>query len=87
MYANCLLTTTLLMWCFAIMFWNMWNRTKKPCKNCTDSKKGGFGIFHAHVLPTEKHLEDPSITSEADRIKHYGQYDHVRLYGQIISKN
>ncbi len=27
-------------------------------------------------------LEDPQITSESDRIKFYGQKDHVRLYGR-----
>lgn len=26
--------------------------------------------------------EDPSITSEEEREKAFGQYDHVRLYGQ-----
>jgi predicted SAM-dependent methyltransferase len=26
-------------------------------------------------------LEDPNITSEEDRLKYYGQKDHVRLYG------
>jgi hypothetical protein len=29
----------------------------------------------------EKTFEDPSITSEADREKHYWQKDHVRLFG------
>jgi predicted SAM-dependent methyltransferase len=29
-----------------------------------------------------KTLEDPQITSEEDRLKFYGQKDHVRLYGR-----
>ncbi|MFT4982442.1 MAG: hypothetical protein ACI9UR_002315, partial [Bacteroidia bacterium] len=29
----------------------------------------------------ETTLEDPKITSEEDRVKHYWQKDHVRLFG------
>lgn len=46
-------------------------------------KPGGFGIFQVPIDYTrETTLEDPSITSEEDRVKHYWQKDHVRLYGR-----
>jgi SAM-dependent methyltransferase len=45
-------------------------------------KPGGFGIFQVPVdYKREVTLEDPNITSEEDRVKHYWQKDHVRLYG------
>jgi SAM-dependent methyltransferase len=36
-------------------------------------------FFNADLAET---LEDASITSPADRFKHYGQEDHVRMYGR-----
>lgn len=48
---------------------------------------GGWGIF---TVPQADHrqetLEDPTIQSPADREKHYGQWDHVRLYGADFSR-
>lgn len=45
-------------------------------------KKGGMGIFQ---VPQDIHrtttYEDFSITSPKERTKHFGQYDHVRIYG------
>ncbi len=45
-------------------------------------KKGGFGIFQ---IPQDYSrvttYEDFSITSPEERAKHFGQYDHVRVYG------
>lgn len=45
-------------------------------------KPGGWGIFQ---VPMKYNLattyEDFSITSPAERQKHFGQYDHVRWYG------
>ncbi len=45
-------------------------------------KKGGTGIFS---VPQKDNLvktyEDLSITEPADREKHFGQYDHLRIYG------
>ncbi|MCB9046836.1 MAG: methyltransferase domain-containing protein [Chitinophagales bacterium] len=45
-------------------------------------KKGGFAILQ---VPYEKGrattYEDPSITSQEERRKHFGQFDHVRIYG------
>ncbi len=43
---------------------------------------GGWGIFQV-PLDTSRQttLEDPSITSPAEREKHYWQKDHVRLFG------
>lgn len=45
-------------------------------------KPGGWGIFQVPLdTNRETTLEDPSITSEADREKFYWQKDHVRLFG------
>ena len=45
-------------------------------------KPGGWGIFQVPLDTTRATtLEDPTITSEADREKHYWQKDHVRLFG------
>lgn len=45
-------------------------------------KPGGFGIFQIpQDLNRDKTYEDFSITSPTERAKHFGQYDHVRIYG------
>lgn len=46
-------------------------------------KKGGFGIFQVpQDLTLENTYEDFSITHSKERAKHFGQYDHVRIYGK-----
>jgi len=46
-------------------------------------KPKGMGIFQIpQDLNLEKTYEDFSITSKEDRKKHFGQYDHVRVYGK-----
>ena len=46
-------------------------------------KPKGMGIFQIpQDLSLEKTYEDFSITSEEERTKHFGQYDHVRVYGK-----
>lgn len=46
-------------------------------------KPGGMGIFQIpQELDREKTYEDFSITSPEERTKHFGQYDHVRIYGK-----
>lgn len=46
-------------------------------------KPGGLGIFQIpQDLSLEKTYEDFSITSPEERAKHFGQYDHVRVYGK-----
>lgn len=46
-------------------------------------KPGGMGIFQIpQDLSREKTYEDFSITSPEERTKHFGQYDHVRIYGK-----
>ena len=46
-------------------------------------KPGGMGIFQIpQDLLLEKTFEDLSITSPEERKKHFGQYDHVRIYGR-----
>lgn len=50
---------------------------------CRVMKSGGFGIFQVPIDYTRAETyEDPSITSEEDREKHYWQKDHVRLFGR-----
>ena len=46
-------------------------------------KPNGMGIFQIpQDLSLEKTYEDFSITSPEERNKHFGQYDHVRVYGK-----
>ncbi len=46
-------------------------------------KPGGMGIFQVpQDLNREKTFEDFSITNPEERAKHFGQYDHVRVYGR-----
>ena len=45
-------------------------------------KPGGWGIFMVPMnRNNSKTFEDPTITDPAERFKHYGQDDHMRLYG------
>ncbi len=46
-------------------------------------KKGGWGIFQIpQDLNRATTYEDFSITDTKERAKHFGQYDHVRVYGR-----
>ena len=46
-------------------------------------KPGGYGILQVpQDLTRKKTFEDNSITNKRDRAKIFGQYDHVRIYGQ-----
>ncbi|WP_298782052.1 class I SAM-dependent methyltransferase [uncultured Polaribacter sp.] len=46
-------------------------------------KKGGFGIFQIpQDLSRKTTFEDNTITDKKERAKIFGQYDHVRIYGQ-----
>lgn len=46
-------------------------------------KPGGMAIIQVPLNPAwEKTLEDPSITDPKERHRLFGQYDHVRMYGQ-----
>jgi len=46
-------------------------------------KTGGMGIFQIpQDLNLEKTYEDYNITTPEERTKHFGQYDHVRIYGK-----
>lgn len=44
-------------------------------------KKGGKAMVLVPMVDQDKTFEDPSIRSYADRLEHYHQGDHVRLYG------
>lgn len=46
-------------------------------------KKSGWGIIMVPILlPLDTSYEDSSITSEEERMKHFGQPDHVRIYSK-----
>lgn len=46
-------------------------------------KPGGWAILVSPIDPSyTTTLEDPSITDREERIRLFGQYDHVRMYGQ-----
>ncbi len=45
-------------------------------------KPGGWAILQVPMSKLLKQTyEDPSITSEKEREKHFGQFDHLRIYG------
>jgi SAM-dependent methyltransferase len=45
-------------------------------------KPGGWAIIQSPLdISRKTTLEDPHISSPADRLKHYWQEDHLRLYG------
>jgi ubiquinone/menaquinone biosynthesis C-methylase UbiE len=43
-------------------------------------KKGGWAILLVPIT-TDKTFEDPSIVDPAERLRVFGQSDHVRMYG------
>ena len=46
-------------------------------------KKGGMGIFQVpQELARKSTYEDPAIITPEDKTEHFGQYDHVRIYGR-----
>lgn len=46
-------------------------------------KPGGWGIFQIpQDMSREQTYEDFSITDPQERAHHFGQYDHVRIYGK-----
>jgi SAM-dependent methyltransferase len=46
-------------------------------------KPGGWGIIMVPLLIGLKHIfEDASITSEEDRLRHFGLEDHLRVYSK-----
>lgn len=45
---------------------------------------GGWLTVMVPLSTQEKTYEDPQITSPAEREKHFGQHDHVRIYGTDI---
>lgn len=50
---------------------------------CRVLKPGGMAIMQVPYIPgQEKTVEDPSITDPAERERLFGQYDHVRKYGE-----
>ena len=45
-------------------------------------KPGGLGIFQVpQDVNLEQTYQDANITSPEERAKHFGQYDHLRIYG------
>jgi len=50
-------------------------------------KPGGWAILQVPISSTlETTYEDPTIKSEKDRAQHFGQFDHVRIYGKDYFK-
>ena len=46
-------------------------------------KDGGWAILQVPINEDlEKTFEDPSIKSPSERLKYFGQEDHVRVYGK-----
>lgn len=50
---------------------------------CRILKRGGVAFIQVPIWPSEKHLtyENTAIVDENDRIIHFGQFDHLRIYG------
>ncbi len=56
---------------------------KAMCELYRVMKPGGWGIFQIpQDLSLEKSYEDFSISDPQERARHFGQYDHVRIYGK-----
>lgn len=50
---------------------------------CRVVRRGGFAIVHVPLeLSRQRTFEDPSITAPEDRLRVFGQSDHVRRYGR-----
>ena len=50
-------------------------------------KKGGWAIMQVPLdVNRQETYEDSSIKTEAEREKHFGQYDHLRLHGLDFSE-
>jgi predicted SAM-dependent methyltransferase len=46
-------------------------------------KPTGWGIILAPIIPElARTYEDPSKTTESERLQHFGQKDHLRVYGK-----
>ncbi|MDO4574149.1 MAG: class I SAM-dependent methyltransferase [Planctomycetia bacterium] len=46
--------------------------------------QGMFFLSFPYDKNREKTFQDDNIQSEADRLKYYGQQDHVRIYGRDV---
>lgn len=44
-------------------------------------RPGGWGIFHVPING-EKTIEDPTIVTAEEKMRHFGDPDHVRSYGR-----
>lgn len=44
-------------------------------------KPGGWALIEVPLSPNPETFEDPTIVKISDRVKYFGQEDHVRLYG------
>jgi SAM-dependent methyltransferase len=49
-------------------------------------RPGGMAVIQVPNDPTrDKTYEDPTIVTEADRRRHFGQSDHMRVYGRDLT--
>jgi hypothetical protein len=55
---------------------------KAMCEFVRILRPGGWAILQVPMTASAVTYEDPSITSPEEREKAFGQWDHVRLYGQ-----
>ena len=44
-------------------------------------RPGGFAVLQHPIAPQPETFEDPSVTSPDERLRLFGQHDHVRVYG------
>jgi len=49
-------------------------------------KPGGIAALQHPIRDVPQTFEDPSITSREGRLHHYGQSDHVRMYGRDFAE-
>jgi SAM-dependent methyltransferase len=59
---------------------------KAMAEMCRVLKKEGVAFIQVPTWPSEKHptYENAAIVDEEDRIIHFGQFDHVRIYGMDV---
>lgn len=49
-------------------------------------RPGGMVILQQPIRAVDETFEDPAITAPAERERHFGQHDHVRIYGRDFAE-
>ena len=47
-------------------------------------KPGGWAVISVPIRLDQKTYEDPTITAPEDRLRHFGEEQHVRVYGHDL---